>query len=259
MWPRPLLTTLSEKESEVVYARNQKESPFFQLPGETRNIIYEYAFGSHTIEIDNANVIEIGDHVNLMEIDNADLLEMDEPDFRFVCRTERDTETPYRFFDLLNMTTTCRQIWHDTCILPLSRNRFRMTARTPRDLADHISAWQIDAIQIIEIRFNERGEFGIDWKRQGQDWCYYTNISHVVVPVTCYLDADTALLPIAQLRDRLICTDDFLEPLRETFGDGVRVSLDVYYDTDPGDTSQRIPQDEVIGMNRSRRYKPASF
>ncbi|KAH9873444.1 hypothetical protein IAQ61_004067 [Plenodomus lingam] len=197
----PIEATRTRKEAAKITERNSNESPFLRLPGELRNRIYDLAFGNHIVEIDNT------------------AFEDKKPVFHHICLTKDHTETPYTFFDILNMTTTCRQIYYETFKLPLTENKFKMSSKTPLDLAKHISPWQVACIQTIQIRFWNSSDFERDWHWDGYDWGMYKGISHVVVPV---LKAG-----VVRQDGRVDFNDRKVrEILRGTFGENVRVEFE---------------------------------
>jgi hypothetical protein len=140
--PRLLNLQLSPASNKAISTLNEHTSPLLKLPAELRTRIFEAAFGGNTIHVVSASPrifrVRICNHAG--DYDDVECRAVME-DTQMNVRKDANKRVPNHEKCLgrrrshtsteisLPLLLTCRQLYHEDCLLPFSKNRFVFDSR----------------------------------------------------------------------------------------------------------------------------------
>jgi hypothetical protein len=148
--PRLLNLQLSPASNKAISAQNDRTSPLLALPAEIRARILEYALGGNTVHVSaNQRVFRAricnhaGDYDNVncrAVIQDTPRIVRKDPKKRVPnheeCLGHERSHTSTKIS--LPLLLACRQLYHEGCLLPFSKNQFVFDSRD--------SVWYVDIL-----------------------------------------------------------------------------------------------------------------
>jgi len=135
--PRLLNLELSPATKKAISTRNADTSPLLKLPAEIRTLILGYAIGGNTIHVSHhqrvfrtrlCHIPGDYDGISCRYIMDSPMEVRDDargPDHTRCLSHKSHTDSQIS----LNLLRSCRQLHHEACLLPFSRNRFVFDSR----------------------------------------------------------------------------------------------------------------------------------
>ena len=152
--------------------RNQLESPLLKLPGEVRNKIYNYVFSVGSVHFGRSH-----HHYRTSEEDY-------EPEG---CEPT----------DLLDVTSTCRQIRSDTSTLLFKNNVIIIDDQKIFKIVEQLEPHQLEAIKALEIIFYDTKGWMPNWTTMSimfaRGFKQFLGLERISVRLICWLQDDDIL------------------------------------------------------------------
>ncbi|KAI4648202.1 hypothetical protein J4E93_004614 [Alternaria ventricosa] len=152
--------------------RNQLESPLLKLPGEVRNKIYNYVFSVGSVHFGRSH-----HHYRTSETDYV---------------PEGCDPT-----DLLDVTSTCRQIRSDTSTLLFKNNVIIIDDQKLSKMVDQLEPHQLEAIKALEIIFYDLKGWIPNWttisRQFAREFKHMLALERISIRLICWLQDDDVL------------------------------------------------------------------